>query len=174
MGEAIERYERRMQANDAIAIYNIGVYYRNGEYGYPQDYAKALEFYHRAGELGFAEAYHNIGNRYHNGDGVDVDKKKASHYYELAAMKGNARARHNLGHDEWRAGDMERALKHYMIAVRSGCVDSLEMIKLMYSNGDATKKDYTTSLRSYQTYLGEIKSAQRDKAAAAYEDYRYY
>ena len=30
------------------------------------------------------------------------------------------------------------------------------------------------ALQSYQTYLEEIKSDQRDKAAAADEKYRYY
>ena len=44
----------------------------------------------------------------------------------------------------------------------------------MYTNGKATKEDYTTALRAYQEYLGEIKSVQRDKAAAASERYRYY
>ena len=36
----------------------------------------------------------------------------------------------------------------------------------MYSNGDATKEDYTKALQSYQTYLRGIKSRQRDEAAA--------
>jgi len=44
----------------------------------------------------------------------------------------------------------------------------------MYLIGYATKDDYTKALQSYQEYLGEIKSCQRDKAAAAHERYRYY
>jgi len=75
---------------------------------------------------------------------------------------------------EANAGNMEIALKHFMIAVRSGHSTSLELIQKIYTNGAATKEDYTAALRSYQVYLGEIKSAQRDKAAAAREDYRYY
>ena len=38
----------------------------------------------------------------------------------------------------------------------------------LYSKGHATKEDYTKALQ-LQTYLGEIKSDQRDKA-----NYRYY
>lgn len=34
--------------------------------------------------------------------------------------------------------------------------------------------DYKKALQSYQEYLSEIKSPQRDKAAAARENYRYY
>ena len=50
----------------------------------------------------------------------------------------------------------------------------MEQIKEFYSKGFATKEDYTRALQLYQDYLGEIKSKQRDEAAAAREDYRYY
>ena len=73
---------------------------------------KAIELYHRAGELGDLESFLNIGYAYHNGCGVEVDKKKAEHFWELAAMKGSASARHNLGVNEDDAGNMDRALKH--------------------------------------------------------------
>ena len=75
---------------------------------------------------------------------------------------------------EQKAGNIDRALKHYMIAVKGGYGDSLKQIKRLFSNGHATKKDYTTALRSYQEYLGEIKSAQRDQAVAVNEECRYY
>ena len=103
-----------------------------------------------------------------------MDKKKARHYYELAAMGGEVDARCSLGYMEIEAGNTDRAVKHYMIAVRGGDSDSLEVIKEFYTNGQATKEDYTKALKTYQEYLGEIKSDQRDKAAAAFEDYRYY
>ena len=61
-----------------------------------------------------------------------------------------------------------------MIAVESGS-KSLESIKWMYLHKDATKDDYTRALRLYQEYLREIKSKQRDEAAAFNsEKYRYY
>ena len=41
-------------------------------------------------------------------------------------------------------------------------------------DGHATKDDYAKALRAYQAYLAEIKSAQRDAAAAARANYRYY
>ena len=69
---------------------------------------------------------------------------------------------------------MDRALKHHMIAVGFGDNDSLEKIKLLFMNGQATKEDYAKALRVYQAYLVEIKSTQRDKAATASANYRYY
>ena len=53
-----------------------------------------------------------------------------------------------------------------MLSVRGGYSNAVDNIKRLYSNGRATKEDYTKALQSYQEYLGEIKSKQRDKAAA--------
>ena len=170
----IERIKIRVELNDPMAIYNLGIDYRDGTCGYSQDYAKALEFWHRAADLGYAAAHCNIGYAYNNGEGVVIDKKKANHYYELAVMGGNLYARYNLGNNELKAGNVERAVKHFIIAAASGDSGFLNQMKRMYSNGYATKEDYTKALQSYQTYLGEIKSKQRGDAAAADNRYRYY
>ena len=77
---------------------------------------------------------------------------------------------HNLGVGE---SEADRALKHYMIAAEGGMDSSLKQIQKLYTKGCATKDDYTKALRAYQTYLTEIKSTQRDKAAAA-RGKRYY
>ena len=47
-------------------------------------------------------------------------------------------------------------------------------VQPMLMNGDATKDDYAKALRVYQTNLVEIKSPQRDEAAAFDDDYKYY
>jgi len=172
--EEVERYKVRTEAGDPIALYSFGGWYSEGGRGFPQDYGKALEYWHRAGELGYTEAYCNIGYTYYIGRGVEVDKKKAEHYSELAAMGGNESARHNLGIKEQQAGNIYRALKHYMIAAGCGHNSSLKKIQSLYSDEFATKEDYTKALQLYQEYLGEIKSSQRDKAAEADDGYRYY
>jgi len=171
--EMLEREKKRMEAGDAIAIYNVGIYYADGLIG-PRNYTKALELWHRSGELGYAAAYTNTGFVYQRGRGVERDEKKAVYYCELAAIRGCNIARYNLGIEEENAGNMERALKHHMIAVKDGDNDSLTQIQLFYSNGQASKEDYTNALQFYQAYLSEIKSRQRDEAAVADEDYRYY
>ena len=61
-----------------------------------------------------------------------------------------------------------------MIAIISGYDPSLDSIKKLYLKGRATKEEYTKALQSYQAYLGEVKSKQRDEAAAADEESRYY
>ena len=149
----------------------MGNAYSRGQYGLPYDSIKALEFWRKAGKFGYA----NIGAAYYNGDhGVERDKKVASHYDELAAMEGCVVARHNLGASEYNAGNYDRALKHYMIAVRGGDTDSVKAIQRMYMDGHAAKDHYTKALRFHQTYVNEIKSDQREQAAAFSNDYRYY
>ena len=172
--EIIERAKKRIEVGDAEAIYNLGCDYAYGRYGLPQDWDKGLELLHRAGELGYSAAYHNIGCAYENGIGVERDVKKATHYFELAAMGGVVKSRHNLGNAEGRAGNMERALKHFMIAVEDGDNGSLKQIKQMYMNRRATKDDYAKALQAYQAYLGEVKSDDRDNAAAFGGQYKYY
>ena len=172
--ESFEREKTRADANDPIALFNLGCNYRYGLHGYRQDYKKALELWHRAGELGHAFANCNIGLAYSIGRGVEMDKKKGTHYYELAAMAGDEFARRNLGILEEETGNMSKAMKHWMIAVRGGDNDSLKYIKELYSKGHATKEDYTKALQTYQTYLSEIKSVQRDEAAGYDEEFRYY
>ena len=173
--EMIEVTKKRVDAGDAEAICMLGSYYSEGDHGFTQDYTKALELWHRAADLEYAEAYNNIGTCYGNGEGVEVDSKKAMHYYELAAMMGNETARNNLGINEENAGNYKQALRHYLIAVSSGNTESLNTIKEMYSNGFAIKEDYMKALQTYQAYLKEIKSKQRDEAATFdNERYKYY
>jgi len=172
--EELERMKKRVEAGDPIANYDLGCAYRDGARGLPQDYTKSLKLFHQAAELGYSEAYVCIGFAHSNGRGVE-NKKKAEHYYELAAKGGNVSARYNLGIREMKTGNMDRALKHFMIAAGSGDSDCLNCIKDFYSNGHGvTKEDYMKALKLYQVYLGEIKSDQRDKAAAADEENRYY
>ena len=172
--EMMEREKKRVEVGDPKAIFNQGVDYYFGDRGFPLDRNKALELWHRAGELGNAESYHNIGNTYWYGNGVARDEKKAIHYWELAAIGGYEKSRCNLGLHESNRGNMDRALKHFMIAVEFGNNESLKKIKQMYTNGHATKDDYAKALRAHQAYQDEIKSDQRDKAAASSDTFKYY
>ena len=173
--EMIEQYKKRIETGDAEAMYGLGIYYDDGLCGLPQDYSKALELWHRAAKLGNTKSYYTIGIAYDLGNGVERDEKKANHYWELAAMGGHVTSRHNLGCFEACTRNMDsRALKHFMIAAGAGYNSSLKNIKHAFMSGVATKDEYLKALRVYQAYLNEIKSPQRDEAAAFDEDYKYY
>ena len=128
--------------------------YFEGSIGLPQIYEKGLELWHQAGELGQSEAYNNIGSVYYHGHGVERDWKKANLYWELAAMRGVAEARHNLGSAEYDYGNIDKALRHFMIAVKGGSNDTLESIQDMFKGGHVTKDDYSKALRAFQAYVG--------------------
>ena len=61
-----------------------------------------------------------------------------------------------------------------MIAAGDGRNESVKNMQHLYKHGLATKEDYSNALRAYQKYLDEIRSEQRDKAAAADDQDKYY
>ena len=67
-------------------------------------------------------------------------------------------------------------MKLPLIVLAGGCGvnDSLDNIKQMFMKRDATKDDYAKALQVYRAYLVEIKSPQRDQAAAVRDEYSYY
>jgi TPR repeat protein len=165
-GELIKRTRKRVKADDADALNHLGFCYDRGINGLPQDYNKAMELLLRAGELGCAMAYHKIAHSHLNGEGVERDEKKAKHYWELAAMGGHVEARHCLGIFEHRAGNIERAVKHYMISAGAGYDESLKAIQEGFVCGHVTKDDFERALRAHTEAKDEMRSDQRDAAAA--------
>ena len=158
----IKQLNKLMDKGNAEAFNMFGGWYRRGDMGLPQDDRKANELYLKAGELGCADGYYNSGLSYRDGNGVEADQEKAKHYYELAAMGGCLHARHNIGAIEYKAGNYQRAYKHFMIAAKAGYDDSLHNVKVGFKNGYVTKDDYTNSLRAYHERQKEMKSDERD------------
>ena len=140
--EWIDRITKRVDANDARAMLQLGSYYQRGEKGLPQDYGKAMELLLRAGELGCAAANGYVGDVHFYGEGVERDIKKAQHYWELAVIGGDVDARHNLGCIEAHAGNMNRAVKHWMMSAGAGLDHSLKKIREGFLKGYATKADF--------------------------------
>ena len=171
--EMLRRYKKRMELDDANTIYNLGLFHTHGRQGFTQDYTKALEYYHRAGELGSSEAVTNAAVAYYNGEGVERDVKKARQYWEKAAIMGDLHARYSLGYEEEKARNIGRAKKYYMIAAKDGHETAVKNVLKLYSKGYVTKEEYENALRSYQEYVAEVKTVQRDDAAKLM-DRKYY
>ena len=91
--EIVEKIMKRVEANDATAIYVLGSYYYHGLHGLQQDRAKAIELYDKAAELGCSNAHNQLGDEYRERG----DLKKATFHTEAAAMAGHEVARYNLG-----------------------------------------------------------------------------
>ncbi|KAL7528637.1 hypothetical protein ACHAXR_002545 [Thalassiosira sp. AJA248-18] len=162
--EAIERLQKRIEAGDAIAMYHLGYEYLSGDSGVPQDSNKALELWHQAAKLGCAKSHTALAHSYAQGEGVEQDDKKAKYHWERAATGVCVLARHDLGAVEMNAGNMNKAMKHFMISAGCGCDDSLKEIQNGFSHGHVTKDDYENTLRAHKASTDEMQSDQRDVA----------
>lgn len=153
-----KRIRERIEANDPAALFHRGKdFYEAG------DYNKALEYFTKAAELGDAQAHYNLGGMYLGvGVGVEKDAKKTVYHLEKAAIGGHPYARHDLACCEEKIGNMERAVKHWIIAANLGCVKSMKELLSSYKNGYITKEEYGATLRSHQATINAAKSSQRE------------
>ncbi|KAL7530468.1 hypothetical protein ACHAXR_003511, partial [Thalassiosira sp. AJA248-18] len=150
--EFVDRCKNRMEAGDANAFSLLGSLYLDGDWGLPQDPKKALELMLRSIELGSTKAHYRIAWIYdENGEEfMEKDHKKAIFHYQRGAMGGCEVSRHKLGWDEAKRGNIDRAMKHWMIAAATGCEDSLVNIRKGFMCKHATKLQYEEALRAYQ------------------------
>ena len=159
----------RVKKKDPAAINFLGQGYFHGNLGVRRNVQKAVELCSEAAELGSIEALFDLGNAYDRGVGVRQDTAKATEFYAKAAMQGHVGSRYNLGCIEVQKGNHDRAVRHFLISAKmGGHDDSLEMIKSMYMEGNATKEQYAEALKGYQDAVEEMKSHDRDEAKARY------
>ncbi|EJK51199.1 hypothetical protein THAOC_29650, partial [Thalassiosira oceanica] len=159
--------QARVLKKDPAAINYLGGKYRFGlGLRLQKDTRKAVELWTEAAELGSTEALYNLGVAYEYGVGVQQDMAKAVEFYRKAAMQGHDLARHNLGGCEVRRGNHDRAVRHFLIAAKMGCEESVAYMKraFMAGAGLATKEQYAKALKEYQDAVEEMKSHDRDEA----------
>ncbi|EJK74353.1 hypothetical protein THAOC_03972, partial [Thalassiosira oceanica] len=159
--------QARVLKKDPYAIHFLGeAYCHGGEFGLQKDMRKAVELWTEAAELGSAKALCNLGVAYYNGYGVQQDMAKGVEFLSEAAMKGDVESRSKLGSIEVEKGNLDRALRHFLISAKMGYKNSLEMITKLFANGIATKEQYAEALKGYQDAVNEMKSRDRDNAKA--------
>lgn len=159
--EFVTRLKDRMRLYDAGAFYMLGQAYRYGDNGVSKDTKKALELWKQAAQFGSIIAQFRVGLAYDEGEGDEKDMTKAKHHYTLAAIGGHETARDYLGVIEAKHGNMDRAMKHYMIAAKAGFDKSLKEVGEGFKDGCVTKDDYANTLRAYQITVNDMKSVQR-------------
>ena len=156
-----KRMMKRAKANDPAALSQMG-----GRCSKEGDYDAAFEYLTKAAELGDLMARNQLGFMYWKGEGVDKDNEKAVYHYEKAAIGGNPKARHNLAVIEEENGNMERSVKHLIIAANLGYDESMKVLWKHYSAGNITKEDLDATLRTHQAAINAMKSPERDAAEA--------
>ena len=168
----IERLKKRGEANDVNSMTRLGCFYADGSFGLRQDWNKAFELWTRAAELGSSEAHYRIGASYFDGEGVEKDMKKSIHHLELAAMIGHESARFDLGYMEYNSGNMERAIKHWMISASAGQKESMASIQAEFECGHVQSDVYELTLNAHNHSCEEMRSKAREDAAYFIEKMR--
>jgi hypothetical protein len=167
-----KREMKRVKANDPVAMREMGAErYDEG------DYDTAFEYWTKAAELGDADSHFQLSVMYRKGNGVEKDKEKEVYHLEKAAIGGDPVARWNLACIEEENDNMERAVKHFIIAANLGYEDSMKSLWEYYKDGDINKKDLEATLRTHKAAIDAMKSSEREAALAwrqsggSYESY---
>jgi len=156
--EKIEELLKRVEVNDAGAIYVLDSYYSFEQLGLRQDREKTMDFYAQAADLGHSQAHCELGNEYCH----DGNLKKAKFHYEAAAMAGHEDARNNLGCMEEHVGNKERAVKHWKIAASAGCQNAMCALLIFYEQGLVSRDAIDTILTAYNSSCAGMRSEARD------------
>ena len=161
-----KRMMKRIKAGDPAPLAELGVERYHGG-----DYDTAFEYLTKAAELGNLMAHHQLGMMYWKGSGdVEKDEEMAVYHWEKAAIGGHPTSRHNLSVYEKKNGNVERAVKHFIIAAKLGHEESMKALWRHYSDGNITKENLDATLRTHQAAINAMKSAQRDAAEAVWKN----
>jgi TPR repeat protein len=156
--ERVEEYNKRVEVNDAGSMMVLGSHYYHGDLGLLQDQEKAMVLYARAAELGSSKAHYHLGNEYREGG----DSKKAKIHNEAAAMAGNEVSRCNLGTIKYKLGNMEQAVKHWMIAASAGHFTAMHNLLIAFNQGLTSRATIDATLTAYNNSCVEMRSEARD------------
>jgi len=162
--EIVGEIMKRVDANDAGAIYLMGNYYYHGNLGLQQDWARAMELWKQAAELGSSLAHYHLGTQYD----AEGDSKKSKCHYEAAAMAGHEVARSNLGCMEAQSGNMGQAVKHWVIAASAGEYNAMDNLLIAFNQGSTSRATIDSTLAAYNTSCAEMRSDARDAAIRLY------
>jgi hypothetical protein len=82
-------------------------------------------------------------------------------------MAGHELARCNLGFNENESGDMERAVKHWMIAASAGEYMSMHNVRKAFEQGFVSRDAIDSILTAYNSCCAEMRSDARDASICA-------
>jgi TPR repeat protein len=158
---------KRVAANDPDAVCKMGTrHYDEG------DFDGALKYWERAADLGNVNSHYHLSRMYSEGEGVEKDEKKKIFHLEEAAILGHPYARYNLACYEVRSGQIERSVKHLIIAANLGVDQSINGLKQMYKDGLVSKEDFAAALRGHHAAVNATKSPQREAAQKYLNEYK--
>jgi TPR repeat protein len=158
--ELVADMRKRVAANDAASICMLAGYCYQGLGGVQQDHIKAIELFTKSADLGSCRAHYFLAKHYNEGG----EMKKAKFHLEAAAMAGNEIARNNLGTDECNDGNIEQAVKHWIIGASAGGYHAMHNLRLFFEKGLVSRDTINSTLAAYNSSCAEMRSEDRDAA----------
>ena len=108
--------------------------------------SKALAWYGPAADRGDVRAQRAIGDIYHYGWGVPLDRGAALRWYHRAAAQGDVRSQKSLalmyGFGNGLSEDQSEAVKWYRLAAEQGDAGARQSLGLKYLLGQGVPRDY--------------------------------
>jgi len=132
------------------------------------DHQSAFQYFTKAAELGDVQAHYHLSLLYDDGHGVEKDKGKEIYHLEEAAIGGHPDARFNLGCEEEESGNIEKAVKHWIISANLGDDGSIKELMEKFKEGYVSKDDLAAALRAHHAAVDATKSSQREAAEEYY------
>ena len=163
--EAYQEFYKRIASNDPVALCQEGVAQHA-----KADFSRAFEWYTKAAELGDAKAHYKLALMYRNGEGVQKDDGKYIYHLEEAAIGGHPLARYDLGVYESNNGNIERAVKHWIIAATLESDLSTKELMTKFREGSVSKEDLDVALSAHKAAVDATKSPQREEAEVYYRN----
>jgi TPR repeat protein len=145
LGIYIDIMEELAKQNYSPAMYELGLFYYNGEWWKKKDLKKSVRYHTQAAELEYPDAMFELYVLYSTGDGVKLDNKTAVEWCKKAAAKGQLRACYNMG-SFYATGngvevDTKKSLDWYEKASTGGHGKASATIGIMYHLGQEVEKD---------------------------------
>ena len=149
------------EEGSAIALYQLGNSYSNGQNGVEQDLTKAAELYQQAANLGHTIAIYNLGVFYSKGKGIPQDLTKAAELYRQAAEQGDAYAQNNWGINLFEGKGVEQDIPQAVVwltkAAEQGHANSQKVLFILYTHGVGVEKN--VEMAAY--WLAQSESSQQ-------------
>ncbi|HKW31243.1 MAG TPA: tetratricopeptide repeat-containing serine protease family protein [Verrucomicrobiae bacterium] len=163
-----EETRAKAEKGDAIAEYNLGVMYENGQ-DVSRDYTEAMKWYRKSAGQGYLDAQNNLGGMYFKGEGAPQDFVEAAKWYRKVAIRGDAGGQYNLGLMYYKGQgvpqDYVEAAKWYRKAANKGLIQAQASLGPMYVKGDGVPQDYVMAYKWFN-----LAAAQGDSYAISNRD----
>lgn len=148
--KAVTLYKAAAEKKQPYALYNLALFYANGQHGLAFDQYKAHELFMESAIREAVPAMYEVGVMFEKGLGCICNFSEAAFWYEEAAKRGHPEAFNNLGvlykdghgvpHDD------KRAFICFSRSADAGLKEGIYNLGLMYDQGLGCEENHDKAL----------------------------